>query len=83
MRILLMNCGTFLDIDECAEVTGLCPNGKCRNVPGRYVCECAPGLELENGVCVGKLTVAHSFLHMREHIRQVQYDTVYRLTTLL
>ncbi|XP_046415905.1 fibrillin-2-like isoform X1 [Neodiprion fabricii] len=36
------------DIDECREVSDLCPQpGRCQNLMGSYVCHCPPGYELD------------------------------------
>jgi hypothetical protein len=31
------------DIDECAERSGVCEDGKCTNIPGGFTCTCPDG----------------------------------------
>lgn len=38
------------DIDECAEIDGLCEGGECLNTFGSFVCTCHPGYRLDQGV---------------------------------
>lgn len=31
------------DINECTMFPGMCVNGRCKNTPGSFECECYPG----------------------------------------
>ena len=46
----------FLDINECAENTFICPNGNCQNFMGGYQCACFNGFISSDDMksCIGK-----------------------------
>lgn len=46
---------TFLDIDECSIMHGVCGDGECQNIPGSFVCKCKEGYETSQlmQVCMG------------------------------
>ena len=49
-RIDVFRC---LDVDECAENNGDCPeNSICVNIMGGHTCECMSGFDMVDGVCV-------------------------------
>ena len=45
------------DIDECAEFSGICRGGECRNTFGSFTCVCPQGYTYERATvsCVGTL----------------------------
>ena len=53
------------DVDECR--SSPCSNGRCRNLPGSYMCDCFPGFAQsdDHKMCLGRfllLTSVHSWL---------------------
>ena len=44
------------DIDECADISGICRNGLCTNTDGSYQCTCFEGFRLarDGEECIGK-----------------------------
>jgi hypothetical protein len=46
----------IVDINECSDVPGICSNGICTNLEGRFRCTCNPGyrLNLNRDACIGK-----------------------------
>ena len=47
------------DIDECADIRGMCRNGLCANTEGSYECSCFDGFQLsrDREECVGKTSL--------------------------
>ncbi|TXD34347.1 hypothetical protein FRC96_14200 [Lujinxingia vulgaris] len=44
--------GGCVDIDECAQTSGLCGAGQCNNIGGSYECACDSGYEFDGTTCV-------------------------------
>lgn len=36
---------TQMEVNECSAFPGLCGQGRCRNIPGSFECDCFPGYE--------------------------------------
>ncbi|KAI8434520.1 hypothetical protein MSG28_012522 [Choristoneura fumiferana] len=45
---------TQMEVNECSAFPGLCGQGRCRNIPGSFECDCFPGYEKDgkNRTCV-------------------------------